>query len=419
MRIINIPAYVVVMLLSFSATVSKAQSLQNIVDKALSNNHLVHSSSEEFRAEKKFVTSKYNLADPAIGINNLNRGNETEYITIQQMIRFPTKYHLEGKAQKRKAEAFKSKYNFTKLKLREDVISAYFELYSAQRTLEFTKANLQIVKDFARIAEKKYASGKSSQSDSMKAHFEITQLEIELLKLEQDEERLQALIKALLSDPNQEKLQLFNSEISQPIVDFARLSKQNALLESLIKESSPLLKAQEKMMESAQYKRSLAKWEFAPDFNIQYQERISGLPEDSKIISFNATIPLWFWKNSSEASYASAKANAEEYKYKDMTLKVVAQFQALKSKIEKSHKTLKIYKTTLIPQAEGSYRTSRSAYRAGTASFLDLLDAERSLYSVKLAYYKLLSRFARDVASAETLLGQSISNIPGMDKVEK
>tara|TARA_A100001015_G_scaffold320719_1_gene448181 strand:- start:1856 stop:2074 length:219 start_codon:yes stop_codon:yes gene_type:complete len=72
-----------------------------------------------------------------------------------------------------------------------------------------------------------------------------------------------------------------------------------------------------------------------------------------------------------------------------------------------------------MPQAEGSYRTSKSAYKAGRASFLDLLDAERSQYSVKLAYYKMLSNFARDIAAAETLIGESISNIPGFQKVAK
>ena len=187
----------VTFLFSVYSSANDEHSLKAVVDKALGQNQFIKSSSEETRAEKKLVTSKYNLSDPSIGITNLNRGNETEYITVQQKIRFPTKYLLEGMAQKRRFQASQSQYLYSKLKLREDVINLYFDLYAAQKTIEITRANLQIVKDFARIAEKKYASGKSGQSDSMKAHFEITQLEITLLQLEQDEIKYQSMMKAL------------------------------------------------------------------------------------------------------------------------------------------------------------------------------------------------------------------------------
>lgn len=399
------------------ATANDVQSLKMVLDKALEKNLVIQSESEDYRAERELVTSKYSLADPAIGLNNLNRGNQTEYLTIQQKIRFPTKYFLEGKAQKRKSQASKNKYIYTKFKLRENVVNLYFEIFSIQKIIELTKTNLQIVKDFARIAEKKYAADKSTQSDSMKAHFEITQLEIDLLRFEQVEVRLQETMKAYLSDSNAKSLDLLSSNLTKPVVNFKKLNKLSEKIDSSIKESSPALKAQEKMMQAAQYKRSLAKWEFAPDFNVQYQERISGLPEDSKIISFNASIPLWFWRNSSEASFASARANAEESRYKDMTFKLAAQFKAVKTRIINNNKTLKIYKTTLVPQAEGAYRSTREAYKSGKTSFLDLLDSERSLYQVKEAYYRTLANFVKDVSLMESVLGKSISNLYGIEGV--
>ena len=400
-----------------NAFAAYSPGLNELVDTALKQNYLIQSSAEDSRAEKKLVTSKYNLPDPAIGIANLNRGNETEYITIQQKIRFPTKYWLEGKAQKRLFESSQAKLLFTKLKLRQDVTALYYKLYSTQKTIELTRTNLQIVKDFARVAEKKYASGKSTQSDSMKAHFEITQLEIDLLRQEQNEEGLQSMFKALMANPELPDLDLYNRKISQPEINLAAITKFNQQLKSFISENSPKLRVQEKKLEAANYKKSLAKWEFAPDFSIQYQQRIAGLPEDSKIYSINATFPLWFWKNSAESSHASAKAIAEDFRYKDMTLKMMAKFKSLKARIEKMNKTLVIYKTTLMPQAEGAYRSTRSGYKAGKTSFLNLLDSERSLYQVKQNYYKVLTEFVQDVTEMESLVGQPISNLYGIKGV--
>ncbi len=407
----------VTFLFAGKALASYEPTLNEIVDKALKQNHVIKSASEDSRAEKKLVTSKYNLPDPAIGISNLDRGNETEYFTVQQKFRFPVKYWLEGKAQKRIYESSQSQLLNTRLQLREQITTMYFNLYSIQKTIELTKANLQIVKDFSRVAEKKYASGKSSQSDSMKAHFELTQLEIDLLRLEQEEIRFQSMIKTLLSDGAAEDLQLAQLNISKPSVNKVSLTKFDQQLRNFVEDNSPVLKVQEKKLKAAKVKRSLAKWEFAPDFSVQYQERVSGLPEDSKIVSFNATIPLWFWKNSAESSHASAKANAEEYRYKDMSLKVIAKFKSLKARIEKTDRTLVIYKTTLMPQAEGAYRSTSSAYKAGKTSFLNLLDSERSLYKVKQDYYKSLAAFVKDITEMESLIGQSISNLYGVKGV--
>lgn len=393
--------------------------LERMIDEALSQNFEIKAFSENARAEKKKITTQYNLSDPSVGISRLDRGLETEYLTVQQKIKFPTKYYLAGKSQKKIYQSSKNTLSRAKLETRKSIIEAYYSLYAVQKTIQLTNVNLQLVKDFARVAEKKYAARRSTQSDSMKAHFEITQLELNLLNFEQDESLLQAKIATLLGRSNSTRISLSEQELESPKVNFSQIPEKNDDLEEKISQTSPALLAQKNKYEAMKLKRSLAKWEFAPDFNIQYQQRISGLPEDSNIFSINATIPLWFWSNSAEASRASALANAEKYKHQNLSLKLKENIKSLKIRIEKTNKALVVYKTTLMPQAEGAYRTSRSAYKAGTASFLDLLDAERSLYSVKLAYYKTLSHFARDIASAETLLGVSISNIPGMEKVVK
>jgi cobalt-zinc-cadmium efflux system outer membrane protein len=402
--------------------VSSAQSsmgLEKMIDEALSHNFEIMAYSEDARAEKKKITTQYNLSDPSVGISRLDRGLETEYLTVQQKIKFPTKYYLAGKSQKKLYQSSKNTLSRAKLETRKDIIEVYYSLYAVQKTIQLTKINLQLVKDFARVAEKKYAARKSTQSDSMKAHFEITQLELNLLNFEQEESVLQAKLATLLGKSNSKNISLSELELDSPKVNITKIPDKNDELDNKISQSSPALLAQKNKYEAMKIKRSLAKWEFAPDFNIQYQQRISGLPEDSNIFSINATIPLWFWSNSAESSRASAIANAEKYRHENLSLKLKENIKSLKIRIKKTNKALVVYTTTLMPQAEGAYRTSRSAYKAGKVSFLDLLDAERSLYSVKLAYYKALSHFARDVASAETLLGESISNIPGMEKAVK
>ena len=224
-------------------------------------------------------------------------------------------------------------------------------------------------------------------------------------------------MKSILSDPKFTNISLGSLNIDKPQLKRDEINRFDAHLEKVLLNNSPLLQAQEKKYEAAKFKRKLAKWEFAPDFNVQYQQRMSGLPEDSKILSINATIPLWFWRKSAEASKASAQANSEEYKYKDLSLKFSSEFRGLKARIEKADKILIIYKTTFMPQARGAYRSTQSAYRAGKSSFLDLLDSERSLYTVQQKYYKILSSFVEDITKMESLIGKPISSLYGIKEL--
>ena len=123
------------------------------------------------------------------------------------------------------------------------------------------------------------------------------------------------------------------------------------------------------------------------------------------------TIPLWFWNQYSNASAAISKKTAQEYRLNDLTLQLSAEAKDLLGKVKTGLKTLEIYKTSLLPQAQGAYNSSRSAYQANKTSFLDLLDSERSLYRVKTGYYKSLNQYVMYLSQLESLVGYEVSNL--------
>lgn len=388
-----------------------ARTLGEVLDLAYRNNPGIAASRHSLEAEESLVTSKATLDDPMIGVSTLNRNVRTQYGTITQKIRFPTKYALQAKAQSSRADSQRSRLDMKKLEVRQKVTSLYFAIYSAQKIIQLTKANMQAVKEFARVAEKKYAAGKSPQGDSMKAHFELTGLELDLIRLKQEEEALQDNLKAVVNDRSFERLRLTNLKITTPKFLSNEISDSLPELTSTLQGKSPIVKTQSHLLKEAEYKSSLSKWEYAPDFQLQYQQRISGDPEDSKIYSIGVTFPLWFWKKGSEASAASSRRIAQEYRLTDTTQKMIAKVKDLKGKVLTGVKTLKIYETSLIPQAQGAYNSTRGAYRANKTSFLDLLDSERSLYRVKTGFYQSLKQYVTHLSELETHLGFTVSDL--------
>ena len=380
-------------------------SLSELLELAYRNSPVIEASRHHLEAEKSLVISRATPKSPAIGVSTLDRNVKTHYGTITQEIRFPTKYILQAKAQKHRADSQKSKLDIKRWEVRQQVISFYFAIYSTQKIIQLTRANMQTVREFARVAEKKYAAGESPQGDSMRAHFELTQLELELVHLRQLEESFQNHLKAVVNDPFLKKLSLFHLKIKTPKFHSHQVANLFAL------KDSPRIKIQAHLLKEAEYKSSLSKWGSAPDFRFQYQQRISGHPRESRIYSIEMTFPLWFWKQTSQVSEASSRQMAQEYLLTDTTQKLIAKVKDLKGRVLTGVKTLNIYETSLIPQAQGAYHSTRAAYRANKTSFLDLIDSERSLYRVQTGFYQSLKQYVDHLSQLEAQLGFTVSDL--------
>lgn len=403
--------FLTVLQCSAYASMQEKVSLKSLLEIAYQNNPSIAAMKSNANAEESSIVAKYTMDDPMIGIATLDRGNTTKYGVISQKIRFPMKYYLDGKAQSNKASSLTSLVQLEKLKVKRKLSFLYFSLLRVQNVTALTSANMDAVREFARVAEKKYSAGKAPQSDSMKAHFEQTRLELDLIQLEQEENSIQHDIKALLNDKSFPDIKLSNLKVSIPSFDFSKYTALINSKDSELTKTSPLLKSSYYLMKEAEWKRKLAKWEFAPDIQLQYQGRISGDPQESEIFSINFTLPLYFWKKSAMAEMATSMADARQYRLKDQTLQLKARINNLAGQVLVGEKTLKVYTTSLIPQAQGAYNSSKASYRANKNSFLDLLDSERSLYQVKTNYYRALQQYVKSLSLLEEATGICLSNL--------
>lgn len=69
--------------------------------------------------------------------------------------------------------------------------------------------------------------------------------------------------------------------------------------------------------------------------------------------------------------------------------------------IQSSERILKLYKTTLLPQAQLTVDSSTSAYEVGSIDFLSLLSNLTNLISLERQYYDELARHEEAIARLE------------------
>jgi outer membrane protein TolC len=70
-----------------------------------------------------------------------------------------------------------------------------------------------------------------------------------------------------------------------------------------------------------------------------------------------------------------------------------------------AEKRVKVYRDTLLPQAEAAFKASTAAYQNNRAEFLTLIDSQNLLLDIQTSYYKASAATDAGVAELERAIG--------------
>jgi outer membrane protein TolC len=290
-----------------------------------------------------------------------------------------------------------------RLETRVKTLSLYYGFYAAERILGLLEAQRETLKEIARIAEARRATGTVPQQDEMKAHVEQTMIENEILMQKQDVVEMETELAAVLNQENVESVELPKEDLKAPQVKF---SKEE--ITKLSSENSKAIATEQAMLDEASAEKSVAKMTYLPDIMLNYKKS-----ERDYSYEIGFTIPLWFFtKQMSDGAAASARLLAAEKNLEQEKRNTKSEVQALANKVETFLKLIKIYESALIPQSNSTLNSSRAAYSAGRVGFQELLDSERSLYAVRMGYYRNFAKYVEAIVTLEKVLGMSLSNLP-------
>lgn len=369
-----------------------------------------------YESEEAAIRSSYSLSNPRFGLmRETNMTSDQRQMgfmqswQVSQEILFPTKYFSMGSVQRSKAKSANQEYLDKKLVVRQKALTEYYNFYVASKIYTLLEAQKETLRELARIAEARRATGAVPQQDEMRAHVEQTKIENELLLQQQEIVETRAKLNAILNRDSHLAIELPKEALKTPKIV---LSQEE--IESLSTRNSKLVAAQAASLESAEAERTLAYTQYLPDFMVTYRKPFGpNSPDNAYAIGIDMSIPLWFFmKQTSDSSAASLRAIEAEKRLELTKRFVQAEVTILLTKTETLSKLLKIYETALIPQATSALNSSTAAYRGGRAGFQDLLDAERSLYSVRIDYFRNLAKFVESLTSLERLVGASLSDLP-------
>ncbi|MCS4178614.1 outer membrane protein TolC [Salinibacter ruber] len=337
------------------------------------------------------------------------RGPQRSQWQVRQSIPFPGKRGLRGEVAARGADVAEADAEALAQNLAVRIEAAYYELYRVQRREELLRAFEEQLRQFESAASTRYEVGDGSQQAILKAQVARGRLEMRRETLRADRESaLQSLARLTGRTDLETPTQPVDVTAPSNLKEVGERAGEEAA------EDRPEAEALRRRIEKAESETVLARRAFWPDFTVgaaytdvrrgDLTPTMSG--RDAFTLSVGVSIPLWRGKQEARLEEAEVERRRTEAELDDFRLGVQAKVRDLRERLRRQHSQLTLLGEQLLPQAETSLEATLSAYKAGRTDFLDLLDAERTLFQLQMSRVDIHVRALQTAAELEYALGQ-------------
>lgn len=383
-------------------------SLSTAINEALKSNPEVLAAKKNYQAAKAKVPQELAPDDPMLeysydemraGIMDV-AGKPMRSYAISQKMPFPTKLFLRSAIASKDARISYEGYKAKEREIIARTKATYFELWFIEKATGITEENKVLLEQFSSSAASRYAVGKASQQDALKAQVELAKVNNSIVLLNQKREIVKAKLNILLNRDPRSNL-FIDSQLKIPDIT-SSLDE----LSDMAKKNRPKLKAFRYAVEKGRTAYLLAWNEFLPDLSARYEQMIVDGTGDKWTGMLGVSVPIWFWaKQASGVSQMKSELDMFKAEYKMMENMTLFDVKDAYARVESQKKLVQIYETSFLPQAEAALKASLTGYEANQIDFLNLLDSQRMLLEIKLDYHRMVADLEMAKAELEQAVG--------------
>ncbi len=270
--------------------------------------------------------------------------------------------------------------------VRADVIAAFYGLLAAQRQLQVTEESAAIAARSADLAARRAQAGKVSPVEATKAQVAAAGVQIEVVTARGRVEVAREKLNAVMGEARNDPLAVLGDLEAVPSVE--PLSALTARLDD-----APLARIARAEMLRSNAAVSLERARRIPDVTVSAGvKRVTtgGVPDNQAVVGVSIPIPLFNTNKGAllEATHKAERANAdldrERTRLRLELTQAYANFEAAEQEAQR-------LKSDILPAARVALDAMSRGYELGKFSFLDVLDAQRTLFQGQSQYVRALA----------------------------
>ncbi len=408
------------------------EHLRDFIVLALERNPDIKASEQTARSKVERIRQVTALPDPFLNMKILPEpvrtaeGDNFFILGVSQKLPVSQKLDRAGRVALEETRIALQQWQATRLRVIADVKRAYFQLYVVDRSIDVTQANQNLLRGLIDVARAQVAVGRRRQDDVLRAQVELSNLEAELITLRQRRVTIVARLNEVLDRQPQTQIET-PDEFGIRDVDLA--------VDDLLKkaaDANPDLKRIEHQIDRDRESLELARLAYWPDFAVGFEwmsmdprdafeapinpatgrrpatPQLSEDGSDNWAITFGFSLPIWHDKIKGGIEEARRRLASSREQYRSTMNRIEFTVEDALERVRSQQDLARLFRSTIIPQAEQTYRVSQASYTAGASDFLYVIDNWRKWLVFTIQYYRSLGELERSVADLEQAIGLSL-----------
>lgn len=329
-------------------------------------------------------------------------------VSLQQTFPSRQKRDLRAGVAGEDAEVAASELESSRQEVSAEVRKACADLMRNADETRLQERQSSLLKEALAVALAQYTTGKAPQADVLRAQMALTRLSEQLIELEEEGETARAQLNALMGRPPEEAIEIAGSYAVPAALPAIEELERTAI------EHRPELAALRAQIVKSRDEGKLTRLAMKPDFTVGlgYMLMPTGsLARNAYMAEVSMNLP---WLNrerhDGEAKQADAATGVSQAELDARASAVFLEIRQAQIEVLAAERRVKLYRDTLLPQAEASFKASTAAYQNNRAEFMSLIDAQNLLLDIQTASYKASAATDAGMAQLERAIGAPIAN---------
>jgi len=262
-------------------------------------------------------------------------------------------------------------------------VAAVYNSIKTQQQMVFLENQTKGLREHLALAKIKEKNGLITAIDLYRAEIRIKEVQDELTTLKEEYANALDKVKEVLAIPQGGSITV-SAPVNLRPVDIALEQAQQIALDNRIELEQGKLSIRE-----AERKQALAKNNLLPqlDMNVRYNRfaentSLSGLPEDSWIVSLSSNTDLFRTQESNEYQRSKIGFRQATIDYREQKEKIAKDVRTQLNSLDKQQRLIEISKEQIM-QTTGKMKLSESKFRHGMGNNFDLLESQMQLQRAK------------------------------------
>lgn len=407
----TLPAFLVLLLAhTASAAGPESVALDSLITIALRDNPRIQALEESYLSTRERIPQAGALPDPMLNFiaerPPVDQASPTRAVRnrigITQMFPFPGKQGLMKSAMSAEANMNLAQRDRVRLEVVADLRRAFYDLHFIHASIDVVAENLTTLKALAEVARTKYEVGTAMQQDLLKANVELAQGTNRLVVLRARVPAAEAKVNAILARPTR-------TALGRPSLgDTTATWPEPVLLEAEALEQQPMLRMREQAIVRGEAELRLARKAGLPDVVLGLEYMTEREMPGSWTGMLGLTLPIWRWNKVGPArrqsEHALLAAQADREQARNETLFMVRDAWTM---VTTARTLVDLYRVSVLPQAEQTLASTRSAYETNRVDFLSLLDSQRALLQTRLEFEEAVTDYLKSQADLALATGDA------------